>query len=432
MKTRLLVMVAVVAIFSLRVQTGNCQDASPVQQAILDKEAFDQRNQLEAQAQMKSSLSPEQTARMQEARKKILAQRPPIPTNPPAILKTGVKNYVEKDTTPPLTQGERMQLRNMIMTELLKGGDLNPEGADFMNEYINDLNNQGLPLESVIAEANAAKAVLNLTSSLMSFRTVDFESNIYSPINTGPFGANFSSGFWATYTSLPTGDYPWITTNRTLVTTNGPQAQTYPLGYGISGQCRLFATVVNHVDQGGYPVRHILAFWYTLVNLISGPDDANITIPVSTAGTGSTNLAYIPLAVNSPFWDRPAYIIPKAATNSIVQLRVTLYKTHYSTRPVASNPALRLDPSVQWIPYWLSPISGDLVVERVGNEMWVEWSTLAYQQPYFRLTYAINAKGPYTTLIGVPITITNEVAIAKFPIDYSSLNQRRFYKLQNF
>ncbi|MBP6858267.1 MAG: hypothetical protein KBC33_00330 [Candidatus Pacebacteria bacterium] len=457
MKKKLLVvagLVAIVAIFSPQ-NMVQAQDATQEQKdadALRVQQAdYQARLSIALAQEALKKLTPEQIEKRKEAIKRALAMpRPPLPTNSPSLktIRQPMVVDTKKSTTPGLTQSERLQFRNMLITEIMMGGLVGTqESADYINQSIAMLNAESAEPETIIESAYALAAIVGSggieEQGLMSAaRTVDYTSNPYVPINTFPFEAT-SIAPWYTSSSSPF--QPWSTVPRTLVSSNGPAAKSYVFPTSVNGASYIRALINNHYDQVGKPVRHILAFHYVFTNVHIEPvtglkDFAFFDVNMGTFN-GSTypviNHATDGLEQTFTGYSRPVYLInamPKKVNPGQIgvlyyELLFQVTKQNLSGRPSYSNPTMTLDPSVQWIPYWLSPINGDLISERVGNQIWVQWNTIAYPTNSFKLAFTTSlANTNWSTTIGVPVTYTNEVATAKF----SPTNPMRLYRLQNY
>ncbi len=394
-----------------------------------------------------SKLTPEQLKMRTETIERIKKTlTPPIPsTERPSVRKMPL--YTKDKDVPPLSPGQRLQLRTTLMTALFMDGWVgSQQSADYLNASINSLSSESADV-GAIAESAYALAIVSseepqMRNLMESAREIDYISDPFNPVNTYPFPANFNAWPWWTENVAPS--YVWSTIPRTLVDSNGPAAQSYQFPLAQVGNSQLRTLIDNHYDQLGNPVRHIIAFWYTLTNLYSAPpfgsDSAEFAVQVGLFNGSlntTTNALKILLSETPTGWNRPAYVVsPMAKRNENVgtpgvtyyQLRAIVLKQNLPNRlPNKSTPLMRLDPSIQWIPYWLQPISEDFITEKVGNQAWVQWNTIAYPTNSFKLTFATNPLGPWSDQIGVPVSYTNEVATAKFLAN----NPARFYRLEN-
>ncbi len=450
--------------------------------------------QAQKSAESLSKLTPEQIALRNLALERIKnTPPPPIPTNDGSALKPIRRTSKSASlSTPQLSPGDKLRLRTSLMTQLYFDGAISSQkNAEIINGLILGRVHQGMPTDTIIGEAYATaatlpkddQAVLTFETSvatendatidaatsyvmqavddemiadgggiddpqalMMTARTVDYTSNPYVPINIAPFPANLlpsGNGPWITY-NVGT-SYPWSSVPRTLVSSNGPSVRSYQFGTNTNGISRLRYVPTNHVNQLGKPVRHIFALWYTLTNLyswslVSDYARAYIYINYYNGNTDlSTNHFELEFGLTPNGWSRPAFLIdtmPNKTPSGVpgvkyYEMIFEVKKLNQPSRPAYQNPSLSIDPSVQWIPYWLPPIPEDFIIENVGNQAWVQWNTIAYPRDSYRLAFTTfldsdSTNMVWSTSIGVPVTYTNEVATAKF----AATNAMRFYRLQ--
>ena len=294
----------------------------------------------------------------------------------------------------------------------------------------------GLKQAASATSSDTDPTISPVVSSAQSQTLLSGEDSGYGLDDVGNCGSNpyvfynlppFTDNAWDTVYSSQRYDFrPWAFTDVSVNGTNKDSVRSYVFGFeGNTSQLysEFHGLPVNHIDQFGDPVPHILSFWYKYIS----------SVPDSQFYAGMANdYMYVPgyfktnLSQTSGLWSRKSVYVNAFNTNSSPYIVFVVERGHPSTP--YTGPDVFLDASVQWCPVITPmPTTNDMAIQKIGNTVKVQWSTLPYRKDYWNLQFAADVNGPYSTNIQTTVTYTGNLAYATFP----ATNNARFYRLKH-